>query len=69
MDAEINWNDVMKKETRVLNDLDLGEVQGVSDDDVVIQKGLIEKNFYHLLKSRIKSMMEKCFDLIILKVN
>ena len=55
MDTAINWDDVIKKEARGIDDLDLGEVQGVSEDKVVVQKGIIDKNTYHLPKSRIKS--------------
>ena len=55
MDTEINWDDVIKKEARGIDDLDLGEVQDVSEDKVVVQKGIIEKNVYHLPKSQIKS--------------
>lgn len=55
MDTEINWDDVIKKEARGIDDLDLGEVQDVSEDKVVVQKGIIEKNVYQLPKSQIKS--------------
>ena len=48
MDTEINWNDVIKKEARGIDDLDLGEVQEVSENTVIVQKGIIEKNIYHL---------------------
>lgn len=55
MDTEIDWNDVIKKEARGIDDLDLGEVQEVSADKVTVQKGIIEKNIFHLPKSLIKS--------------
>jgi len=55
MDTEIDWNDVIKKEARGINDLDLGEVQEVVDDKVVVQKGIIDHDIFHLPKSLIKS--------------
>ena len=59
MDTAINWDDVIKKEARGIDDLDLGEVQGVSEDKVIVQKGIIDKNTYHLPKNRIKSYDEE----------
>ena len=55
MDTEIDWNDVIKKEARGIDDLDLGEVQEVVEDKVIVQKGIIEHNLYHLPKSQIRS--------------
>ena len=55
MDTAINWDDVIKKEARGIDDLDLGEVQEISEDKVTVQKGHIEKNIFHLPKSQIKS--------------
>jgi len=55
MDTEIDWNDTIKKEARGIDDLDSGEVQDVAEDKVIVQKGIIEKNIFHLPKSLIKS--------------
>jgi hypothetical protein len=55
MDIEIDWNDIIKKEARGMNDLDLGEVQEVLEDKVVVQKGIIDHNIFHLPKSLIQS--------------
>jgi hypothetical protein len=55
MDREIDWNEVIKKEARGMDDLDLGEVQEVVEDKVVVQKGIIDHNIFHLPKSLIKS--------------
>ena len=38
MSSNIEWNDVIKKEARGLNNADLGEVQGVSNGFVVTQR-------------------------------
>jgi len=59
MDTAINWDDIIKKEARGIDDLDLGEVQELSEDKVVVQKGIIDKHTYHLPKSRIKSYDEE----------
>jgi hypothetical protein len=55
MDTEIDWNDIIKKEARGMNDLDLGEVQEVVEDKVVVQKGIIDHNIFHIPKSLIKT--------------
>ena len=39
MCANIEWNEIIKKEARGINDLDLGEVQEIQSDVVVTQKG------------------------------
>ena len=36
----IDWNDLLKKEARCINDKDLGEVQNVDHDYVLTQKGM-----------------------------
>ena len=41
--GNIDWDDVIKKEARGINDEDLGEVQEVTQDYVLVQKGLINK--------------------------
>jgi uncharacterized protein (TIGR02271 family) len=41
--GNIDWDDVIKKEARGINDEDLGEVQEVTQDYVKVQKGLINK--------------------------
>jgi uncharacterized protein (TIGR02271 family) len=40
---DIDWNDVIKKEARGKNDDDLGEVQQVTQDYVLVEKGIINK--------------------------
>jgi uncharacterized protein (TIGR02271 family) len=41
--GHIDWNDVIKKEARGINDEDLGEIQEVTKDYVLIKKGIINK--------------------------
>jgi uncharacterized protein (TIGR02271 family) len=40
---DIDWDDVIKKEAKGKNDEDLGEVQQVTQDYILIQKGIINK--------------------------
>jgi stress response protein YsnF len=46
-----DWNEVIKKEARGLNDADLGEVQEVNENYVVTQKGTISKEKFCIPKS------------------
>src|SRR5919107_999886 len=48
IDSIINWDDVIKKEARGLDDADLGEVQEVNNDYVITQKGVVSKDKYYL---------------------
>jgi uncharacterized protein (TIGR02271 family) len=46
-----DWNEVIKKEVRGLNDADLGEVQEVNESIVVTERGSISKEKFYLPKS------------------
>ena len=50
MSANIEWNEIVKKEARGINDFDLGEVQEIQDDVVVTQKGVLDKDKFYLPK-------------------
>ena len=39
MNQDFDWSETIKKEARGKNDEDLGEVQEISDGNVVVQKG------------------------------
>jgi hypothetical protein len=39
--GNIDWNDIVKKEAREINIEDLGEVQEVTEDYVLVEKGVI----------------------------
>src|SRR5688572_8676733 len=43
---DIDWNDVIKKEARGVNDADFGEIQSVDSEYVITQKGLIDKEIF-----------------------
>ena len=55
MSSNINWNDVIKKEARGLNDADLGEVQGVSNGFVFTQRGLIDVEMFRIPQDKAES--------------
>ena len=46
-----DWDDVIKKEARGINDADLGEVQEVNENYVVTERGTINKEKFYLPKS------------------
>lgn len=54
MSNNINWNDVIKKEARGLNDADLGEVQEIRQDNVITKAGVIDKETYSIPKSLVE---------------
>src|SRR6185503_11511095 len=52
---EIPWDEIIKKEARGIDDIDLGEVQVVNSDYVVTQKGIIEKEWFHIPRNLVTS--------------
>ena len=54
-EGSINWNEVIKKKARGKNDEDLGEVQKVDDTYVLVQKGLINKERFHIPQDEVES--------------
>jgi hypothetical protein len=50
MSSNINWNEVIEKKARGLDDYDLGEVLQVQDNVVVTQKGILDKDKFYLTK-------------------
>jgi len=55
MKSNIEWNDVLKKEARGIDDEDLGEVQEVQGNYVLVQKGLINKEKFYIPKNQAES--------------
>ncbi len=47
----IDWNEVVKKEARGINDADFGEVQLTMGDAVITEKGITDKKRFYLPKS------------------
>ncbi|HYF99318.1 MAG TPA: hypothetical protein VD815_04445 [Candidatus Saccharimonadales bacterium] len=54
MASSIEWRDVIKKEARGLNDADLGEVQEVTQDNVITKSGVFDKEIYCIPKSLVQ---------------
>jgi hypothetical protein len=50
----INWNDVIKKEARGLNDADLGEVQEIRQDNVITKAGVVDKEVYSIPRNLVE---------------
>ena len=52
--STIDWSDVIKKEARRSNDEDLGEVQEVGDNYILVQRGLINKDKFYIPKDMVE---------------
>ena len=52
MSESIDWNNVIKKEARGLDDYDLGEVQELHDEFVITKKGVVDKDKFHLPRNK-----------------
>jgi uncharacterized protein (TIGR02271 family) len=48
--SAIDWDLVVKKEARGTDDYDLGEVQEVTADNILTQKGIVEKKWFQIPK-------------------
>jgi uncharacterized protein (TIGR02271 family) len=46
--GNIDWKDIIKKEARGINNEDLGEVQQVTQDYVLVEKGVINKEKFYI---------------------
>ena len=55
MSSNIDWNDVIKKEARGLDDEGFGEVQEVSKGYVFVQKGIIDKEKFFIPQDKVES--------------
>jgi uncharacterized protein (TIGR02271 family) len=53
--SSIDWHDVIKKEARGINDADFGEVQEVTPQFVITQKGLIDIEIFGIPKGKAES--------------
>ena len=53
--SSIDWSDVLKKEARGSNDEDLGEVQEVGDNYVLVQRGMENKDKFYIPKDQVES--------------
>ena len=53
--SNIDWNDVIKKEARGSGDEDLGEVQKVGSNYILVQRGLVNKEKFYIPKDQVES--------------
>jgi hypothetical protein len=49
-----NWDKIVKKEARGINDYDLGEVDEVQPEIVVTKKGVVDKDKFYLPKKLVE---------------
>lgn len=52
MKETIDWDQVIKKEARGLDDYDLGEVQELNDQFVITKKGVVDKDRFYLPRDK-----------------
>ncbi|HYY85840.1 MAG TPA: hypothetical protein VE594_01905, partial [Nitrososphaeraceae archaeon] len=52
MSGITNWDEVMKKEARGIDDYDLGEVHDLDADTIVTKRGIVDKDKFYLPKNR-----------------
>jgi hypothetical protein len=55
MEPSIEWDKVVKKEVRGSEGNDFGEVQEVNSEYVITQKGIVDRKWYQIPKSLVKS--------------
>ena len=53
-DKNIDWDEVVKKEARGIDDADFGEVQLIMGDTVITEKGIVDKDRFYLPKSLVE---------------
>jgi uncharacterized protein (TIGR02271 family) len=53
--SNVDWSDVIKKEARGSGGEDLGEVQEVGPNYVLVQKGIVNKEKFYIPKDQVKS--------------
>ena len=52
--ANIDWNEIIKKEARGIDDADFGKVQGVKSEYVSTQKGIFDKEYFLFPKNLVQ---------------
>ena len=53
MNETIDWDKVIKKEARGLDDYDLGEVQEIDQERVITKKGVVDKDKFYLPRNKV----------------
>jgi hypothetical protein len=53
MNEIVDWNKIIKKEARGLDNYDLGEVQDLNEQFVETKRGLVDKDKFYLPRSKV----------------
>ncbi|HEX7142733.1 MAG TPA: YsnF/AvaK domain-containing protein [Nitrososphaeraceae archaeon] len=53
--ANIDWNEIIKKEARGIDDADFGKVQSVESEYVSTQKGIFDKEYFSFPKNLVQN--------------
>ena len=53
MNETIDWEKVIKKEARGIDDYDLGEVQEINEQHVITKKGVVDRNEFYLPRNKV----------------
>ena len=57
-DKDVDWDEVVKKEARGIDDADFGEVQLIIWDTVLTEKGITDKKRFYLPKNLVDKLMD-----------
>ena len=57
-DKDVDWDEVVKKEARGIDDADFGEVQLTMGDTVITEKGITDKKRFYLPKNLVDKLMD-----------
>lgn len=55
MSSKIDWDEVIKKEARGIDDIDLGEVEDISNNYVFTQKNMMDKIKFSIPENKVES--------------
>jgi hypothetical protein len=52
---DIDWNDVIKKEARGIDDADFGKIHNIQGNYVLVKRGIINKEQFYIPKDQAES--------------
>jgi hypothetical protein len=55
MDDSFDWNKVIKKEAKSNDNKELGEIQGTEYSCLVVERGLVNKEFFYIPKDLVEN--------------
>ena len=55
MDDSFDWNKVIKKEAKSNDNKELGEIQGTESNCLVVERGLVNKEFFYIPKDLVEN--------------